>query len=123
MNCKFTIKNLPCNGFFGICITGKNFYVRLQSIYTTSSVTINTDNGTGLLELSDAQVVVDATGKAQDVLRRIQVRYNVNTSGDIVPLFAVHSAGSICKRITVLGGVANTVSPSVVSDPAACAIP
>jgi hypothetical protein len=45
------------------------------------------------------QVKIDATGKAQDVLRRIQVRVNPDSTSKLtMPTSAIFSDGSVCKR-------------------------
>jgi hypothetical protein len=51
------------------------------------------------LNISGAQTLIDSTGKAQDVLRRIQVRVSTHDSYDIPSGTA--AAGSICKQISV----------------------
>lgn len=79
------------------------FYIRMKSIYRTSKVTIQAfanDTATDPLELTNDQVVIDSTGKANDVLRRIQVRIPVNTEYD-TPEFALESADDICKKTLV----------------------
>ncbi len=52
------------------------YMMRLRSVYANANATISArDTVTGTrTELTDAQVLVDATGKANDVVRRIQVR-------------------------------------------------
>jgi len=81
---------------------GKKYHVRMRSIYRDSSVDIQPRNGASVVKTS-GQVLIDATGKSQDVLRRIQVRVPVepgsgNTFG------AIESTGSICKRFAVAPG-------------------
>lgn len=88
----------------GLGAAGTNtFYVRLKGVYRSAKVSIQAYGGaagTDLLPLTDGQVVIDSTGKANDVLRRIQVRVPVNTEYDI-PEFALESADSICKKTLV----------------------
>lgn len=79
------------------------FYIRMSTLYRDAkSVTITgklASMGTAYFE--DAQAVIDATGRAQDVLRRVQVRYPLGRADDTPP-WAV--AGSVCKRLTVAPG-------------------
>lgn len=77
-----------------------NHMLRLTSIYQEGAADLTAYAGAAQLELNNAQIQIDATGKAQDVLRRIQVRLPVAPSGP-TPDFAILSASSICKRIRV----------------------
>lgn len=75
------------------------YYSRVTGIYTDGNLNITP---TGGAQFADAQVSVDVTGKAQDVLRRIRVALNVgagNLNEDIAP--ALMSGDSICKRFYI----------------------
>ncbi len=98
--CKVTI-NLP----------GSKYYLRLKSIYTPAAITIEANGGTA--ELKGAQALIDATGRAADVLRRIQVRVQANDLGGDIPLYALEGTDKICKQFSLLGG-------SSVTDNGAC---
>jgi Tfp pilus assembly protein PilX len=74
--------------------------MRLNSIYQASNVTINAYHGGTLLDLS-GQVMVDATGNANGVLRRIQVRIPTTYSSNLIPDDAIQSNAAICKRFEV----------------------
>jgi Tfp pilus assembly protein PilX len=90
-----------------ISMNGRNhIYLNLVSIYKDSDVTITAhDSGGGLLRLSGAQVKVDATGKAVDVLRRIQVRIPISPPAAVpAPIYAVQSVNGICKTLEVAPG-------------------
>lgn len=91
-------------------LTGLSFqkaYLRIRSIYAnTQMFEINAEKapvGGGAKYTLDAQVEIDATGRAQDVLRRIQVRVS-KTGGssrtDVAGFsdYALQTADSICKR-------------------------
>ncbi len=100
--------NLPryCN----VEITGLNstlIYLSLKSLYTDSNVAIEAFGADGQLTLLNGQAVIDATGRANDVLRRIQVRVPIEETSD-VPGFALQVTDGICKKISV--------APSVVID-------
>jgi len=89
----------------GLSALGTNvFYVRLQGVYRTSKVTIQAYTaGSGNndpLKLSNGQTIIDATGKANDVLRRIQVRVPVTTKY-VTPPGAFVSADNICKLLSI----------------------
>lgn len=89
--CKMTITELG---------GGNEFSLRLNSIYRASNVSIVAyQSGGDPLELSGAQIVVDATGKAQDVLRRIQVRLPIEANrSPVTSSYAIQSNASLCKR-------------------------
>jgi len=81
---------------------GQNFYyMRLSTIYKDVSLQISATNSAGAVQLAGAQIVVDATGKAQDVLRRIQVRIPQTTSQSALPDNAMQSSEAVCKRFAV----------------------
>jgi hypothetical protein len=75
---------------------GTNSYARLTSVYWPADVTISGSTFSG------SQALIDVTGKAQDVLKRIQVRVPLGGGGE-VPTDAVQSTDGICKRFTTLG--------------------
>jgi hypothetical protein len=88
--CQFTIGNLSQD----------LYYARVSQIYTSSRLTI-TGNG-GRAHFADDQVLIDATGKAQDVLRRILVAANINNGNQNQGAGAALASGdSLCKRFAV----------------------
>ena len=88
----------PCN--FTIGLSGSNYFLRLRSIYRPNAVTISATTSSGQVSLSNAQAAIDSTGKANDVLRRIGVRVNLNPAGDGSPSFSLQSRDSLCKRFS-----------------------
>lgn len=97
------------------------YYLRISSIYKNVSLEIAAKNSSGgVVNLTGAQAVVDSTGKAQDVLRRIQVRIPLtNSSSNLMGDYALQSAEALCKRFTVMDGFfqsdANNAVPGVAS--------
>lgn len=90
-------------------IGSADFYVRLKAIYKDVAVTITAKNATGgTIPISGAQALVDSTGKAQDVLRRIQVRVPLSDAY-YFPEFALESMDTTCKRLTVWPGGAQYI--------------
>lgn len=73
--------------------------MRVTSLYGASSVTIESSRNGSALRFSGGQIIIDSTGRAQDVLRRIQVRIPVD-AGAYTPAYALQSGMSICKRFT-----------------------
>ena len=94
MNCSIlTGCDIDITGVSG----GASYAVRLTALYSSGKVKITAQESTTDLELKNAQIQIDATGKAQGVLRRIQVRLPIAQSAK-TPDYAVASASSICKR-------------------------
>lgn len=86
--------------------TVSKYYLRLSSIY----LDIPRVQVTG--KLNDAWVIpqfafkgqtrIDVTGKAQDVLRRVQAQVSLQDFGGyLAPNTTAHSSGSVCKRFIV----------------------
>ena len=75
--------------------------MRLQSIYNDTKVTIsNLTTASGETSFKNAQYMIDVTGRANNVFRRIQVRMPQKSNGRI-PDFALLTADTICKRMLV----------------------
>ena len=58
----------------------------------------NTDAGHTQLHIAKAQILVDSTGKAQDVLKRIQVRIPAHNTF-AMPDDGTEAMSSICKQL------------------------
>lgn len=73
----------------------------LRSIYSYSTTAIATiyDSSDKALNIGDAQLLIDSTGKAQNILKRIQVRVS-ETNEFETPDAVVH--GLVCKQLNVL---------------------
>lgn len=98
-----------CDNATGYCsanITGiprGSVYAQLRSIYQDSDITLKGQDvvqTTNVVRFNDAQIIVDATGKSQDVLRRLQVRVPLYEH-TLIPGQAVSSANGICKQLDV----------------------
>lgn len=93
-------------------LSGSSYYLRVRSIYKSSALNVSAQNAANAtVELIGAQAIIDATGKANDVLRRVVVRIPTSelSSGD-VPDFAILSSDTICKRMSVAPGLAPVIS-------------
>ncbi|MGB4759314.1 MAG: pilus assembly PilX N-terminal domain-containing protein [Candidatus Saccharimonadales bacterium] len=73
-----------------------NMAMRVTSLYGASDVTIRA----GGLPIKNSQLLVDVTGRAQDVLRRVQVRIPI-ANNSLIPSYAIQSGGAVCKRYAV----------------------
>lgn len=89
--CRFTITGL----------SSTSYMMRIKSIYRPATATITAESGGSAVEFADAQAIVDSTGKAQDVLRRIQVRIPISPFNSPFPEFAVQTVDTLCKRFQV----------------------
>jgi hypothetical protein len=78
--------------------------MRVSSEYEDSSLEVTATGASGNLPLSGAQVVIDSTGKAQNVVRRIQVYVPIGIVSNQLSDFAIESTDSICKRYVVMNG-------------------
>lgn len=82
----------------------QQYFARVSSLYNDANVV--TIDGTISGSPGDAYFKgiyeIDATGQAQDVFRRVQVRYNPFASGTL-PASALQTTGDICKRFTYVG--------------------
>ncbi|MEO8785403.1 MAG: pilus assembly PilX N-terminal domain-containing protein, partial [Candidatus Saccharimonadales bacterium] len=105
-----TAYQFACNVQIGL--VGNDFYVRLKSIYRASAVDIKVlGNDQVPQAITGAQAVIDATGKAQNVLRRVQVRLPL-TAAYYYPEFGLESGDTICKRFSVWQTGASVLTPT-----------
>lgn len=86
-------------------LAGTTYYMRVTTLYRTNSQLIITSVGKAF---SGAQATIDATGKAQDVLRRVLVAVDLTDANAYkVPSGAIISEDSVCKRFGVTSGSFN----------------
>ena len=112
-DCTFTLTGLSVN----------QYYMRISSLYKdSSSLRVNAyDGSNNLLDLKDAQAVIDSTGKAQDVLRRIQVHVPLTASSqNLLSDYAMESTDSICKRFVVMDNYFDSQVSGVTSSNPMC---
>jgi hypothetical protein len=98
-DCVVTIDSLPGAGGGGY-----SYLLRIKSIYRATSVSvIGNLGGVGNPDayFSGAQIVIDATGKANDVLRRVRANVTIDNEYPI-PEFAIQSYDGLCKRLQIL---------------------
>lgn len=81
-------------------ISRSDFYIVIRSIYNPINITISGTSGGNPVRFKNSQIMVDSTGKANDVLRRLQVRIP-STSHFDYPGFSLQTADSICKLFEV----------------------
>ena len=96
--CNFTIRDLNFT----------NALLTVRAIYGEAELTIDSDSD---IRFRGEQVIIDATGRAGDVLRRIQVRLS-DDGGAQVPPFAIEAAAGICKDYEI-GASSSSVECSI----------
>lgn len=82
-----------------------NYYLRITPIYgaTHFRVQLFDSSANSTVDMRDVQPIIDVTGRAADVYRRIQTRVRVNAVVGL-PDFAVESANTVCKNMFVANG-------------------
>lgn len=94
--CKITID-------FATPFTGE-YYLRVRSIYSDSSLSIRgkiEDGGPVQARFGGEQAVIDSTGKANDVLKRVKVGRNIGPDTGPQAEDALRTSGEICKLLEV----------------------
>jgi hypothetical protein len=82
----------------------------LRSIYKNLAVTIKAFGFDGTqLDIKNAQTLVDSTGKAQDILKRLQVRIPTHNDYDHSD-YGLETMGNLCKQLQL---IPSGVGPSI----------
>lgn len=77
---------------------GQRLYLSMRSIYRPNSLEIGSNSGS----FTGSQILVDSTGKANDVLKRIKTAVPVSAlSNASSPSFSVQSSTDLCKLLQV----------------------
>lgn len=85
-----------------LVLNDKHFFLRITSIYSKSTVTVTAhDSLNHQLSFKDGQYVIDSTGKAGDVLKRVRVHKSAGDTDYRYPNYALNSVQDICKRLEV----------------------
>jgi len=116
------------------------YYLRLTPIYGQADAEVQAnDTGNKVTIFSNAQAIVDVTGKSGNAVKRLEARVdisgngststgNINPTDTAAPEYALRQAMAICKRLNVSGsnitidssycglGVQGPQPPSVVTD-------
>lgn len=101
-----SINNAHCNG--GSCSITINvaslnttgpFLLHLTNHYDKSNIKVTgLDHLGAAVKFQGGQAVIDSTGRARDVLKRLQVHVPI-ADGNALPNYAIE-AGNVCKRVT-----------------------
>jgi hypothetical protein len=95
--------NCQANLSFSGGASGRDYFLRMTALYgDAEDVRVSgLDTGGAGETFRDAQIQIDATGKAQDVLRRVQVRLPLKETS--IPGSPLQVTGGACKLIVVVG--------------------
>jgi len=91
-SCSLTIQNVNFS---------HTYYLRVTSLYKHVRLHVTGTAGGNEVHFINAQILVDSTGKAVDVLRRVQVRLDQNSQ--MAPANAIQAQSGICKLYTSTG--------------------
>ena len=106
--CQSTISNIRNSAG----TSADEVFLRLKAVYQPVTLTIKAfDSNGNQIDLFGQQAVIDSTGKAGSVLRRIQVRVPLRTQYQF-PEFALETADDICKRLVVTDASAQDNCPN-----------
>lgn len=96
------------------------YYLRAVSYYNATQIDVAPLNAANApLEVRDSQALIDSTGRASDVSRRLQVRVSLHDNPGYHEPFSILSAHSLCKRFVAIpsanGGSINNNPPNLSS--------
>lgn len=85
--------------------SNNNYYLRVTPLYGPAHFKVELKNGNSgqIIDFGGVQPIVDATGRASDVFRRIQVRLRLDSLADL-PEYAAETVDTICKNMQVSDG-------------------
>lgn len=84
--------------------TSNNYYLRVTPLYGSTHFKLQMfHNSSTVVNFSGVEPVVDSTGRASDVFRRIQSRIRLDNLTNL-PEYSAETAGDICKTMQVSDG-------------------
>lgn len=97
--------NASCTLNIDFAAPQSQYYMRVNSLYKDVSLNVIATSGGSGVDLIGTQALIDVTGKAEDVLRRIQVRLPLaSASTNQLSDYALSVSRPICKRFSVMDG-------------------
>lgn len=81
-------------------VANRNAYLRLTSLYNGAHYKIRLLSGGSDVQFNGVQPIVDSTGRANDMFRRVQARVQL-TGNFTYPQAAIDLGGSLCKNFVV----------------------
>lgn len=84
--------------------TSNNYYLRVTPLYSSTHFRVQMlHSGSTVINFNGVEPLVDSTGRASDVFRRIQSRIRLDNTADL-PEYSAESAGDVCKNMQVSDG-------------------
>lgn len=83
--------------------TSNTYYIRVTPLYGSAHFRLQMVRGGNAINFSGVEPMIDSTGRASDVFRRIQTRVRPDNLSNL-PEYAAESAGDICKTMQVSDG-------------------
>lgn len=80
-------------------------YIRLGALYNGTSYRVTLLNGDTPVLFNAVQPMVDSTGRANDLFRRIQSRVELIDANFPYPVAAIDTAGNFCKEFIITDNV------------------
>ncbi|MEM6998014.1 MAG: pilus assembly PilX N-terminal domain-containing protein [Patescibacteria group bacterium] len=104
-DCSVSLDSIPSGANY-------TYMIRLTSVYQPNNVTVQAENTASPTPISftGVQAVVDATGKANDVLRRIEERIPLQQYYDF-PEYAIDVGLDLCKQLEAIPTSVTTSRP------------
>ncbi len=76
-------------------------YLRLTALYNATNYSVSLFKGANLVKFDGVQAIVDSTGRANDIFRRVESRLEVNPVDFPYPEAAADITGSLCKNFVI----------------------
>ena len=76
-------------------------YLQLAALYNATSFKVELYNGASPVNFKEVEPVVDSTGRASDLFRRVRASVSVGSVGLPVPDAALNVNGNVCKNFSV----------------------
>ncbi len=113
----YTVSGYACHASIalptgpGITEGGRIAYLRLTGIYNGANYQVKLRNGGAVVKFNDVQSEIDATGRANDLFRRVKVRVE-KVATLPYPRATVDITGNLCKTFSVGAAASDYVSGS-----------
>jgi Tfp pilus assembly protein PilX len=83
--------------------TSNSYFLRVTPLYGSTHFRLQMLRNNAVVNFSGVEPVIDSTGRASDVFRRIQTRVRPDNLSNL-PEYAAETAGDVCKTMQVSDG-------------------
>lgn len=90
----------------GSAASRQNAFLNLSPLYNTASMRIQLQNSGTPVQFKGVQPSIDATGRANDVFRRVETRVEMSAEA-LYPRAALEVKGDVCKNFSVTNRTAD----------------